>query len=106
MKKLLKHGVIFLEWMRSERDLPNALIKGFTMWIILKTSRGVGLKSMDWGNMVDAQFLDKRSHISVNMRYIYIPLSYGSAYKFLNSYALNGSIAYWSGAIETHLMDS
>ncbi|XP_060182404.1 secreted RxLR effector protein 161-like [Lycium barbarum] len=55
VKQLLKHGVISLEYVRSERNLANPLTKGLARKMILETSRVMGLKPMDWGNMVDTR---------------------------------------------------
>ncbi|KAK4394090.1 Copia protein [Sesamum angolense] len=41
--KLLKNGIISLEYVRSERNLANPLAKGLTRRVILETSRAMGL---------------------------------------------------------------
>ncbi|KAK4402405.1 Retrovirus-related Pol polyprotein from transposon TNT 1-94 [Sesamum angolense] len=43
VKELLKNGIIYLEYVRSERNLADPLTKGLTKRIILETSRAVGL---------------------------------------------------------------
>jgi len=47
VKQMLKHGVIFLEYVRSKRSLTDPLTKGLTKRIVLETSRGMGLQSME-----------------------------------------------------------
>ena len=47
VKQLLKHGVISLEYVRSEKNLADPLTKGLTKQVVLDTSRGIGLKPMD-----------------------------------------------------------
>lgn len=53
VKQLLKNGVIALEYVRSRKNLANLFTKGLTRRVILETSRGMGLKPRDRGNMVD-----------------------------------------------------
>ena len=40
------------------------------------------------------------------MHYILIPVMCAHAYERLSFYVVNGSITYWGGAIDIHLMDS
>ncbi|KAL0451679.1 UNVERIFIED_CONTAM: Retrovirus-related Pol polyprotein from transposon TNT 1-94 [Sesamum latifolium] len=47
VKELLKGGIIFLEYVRSERNLANPLTKGLTRRIVLETSRAMGLKPLE-----------------------------------------------------------
>ena len=47
VKQLLKLGVISLEYVRSERNLVDTTTKGLRRKIILETSRGMGLKTID-----------------------------------------------------------
>ncbi|KAL0431331.1 UNVERIFIED_CONTAM: Retrovirus-related Pol polyprotein from transposon TNT 1-94 [Sesamum radiatum] len=47
VKELLKGGIIFLEYVRSERNLADPLTKGLTRRIILETSRAMGLKPLE-----------------------------------------------------------
>ena len=44
VKQLLKHGVISLQYVRSEKNLADPLTKGLTRRVVLETSRGMGLK--------------------------------------------------------------
>jgi len=46
VKQLLKHGVISLQYVRSDKNLPDPLTKGLTRRVMLATSRGMGLKLM------------------------------------------------------------
>ena len=46
-KQLLKLGVISLEYVKFERNLANPMTKSLTRKIIIKTSRGMGLKPID-----------------------------------------------------------
>jgi len=46
VKQLLKHGVISLQYVRSEKNLADPLTKGLTRRVVLETSRGMGLKPM------------------------------------------------------------
>jgi len=46
VKQLLKHGVISLQYVRSEKNLADPLTKGLTRRLVLETSRGMGLKPM------------------------------------------------------------
>ncbi|KAL0289411.1 UNVERIFIED_CONTAM: Retrovirus-related Pol polyprotein from transposon TNT 1-94 [Sesamum angustifolium] len=43
VKELLNNGIIFLEYVRSERNLADSLTKGLTRRVILETSRAIGL---------------------------------------------------------------
>ena len=54
VKQLLKHNVISLENVRSEKNLADPLIKGFSKRVILETSNRMGLKPVDWDSMVEA----------------------------------------------------
>jgi len=47
VKQILKHGVISLKYVRSERNLADPFTKGLTRRIVLETSTGKGLKPMD-----------------------------------------------------------
>ena len=47
VKLLLKHGVISLEYVRSEKNLADPLTKGLPRRVVLETSRGMGLKPME-----------------------------------------------------------
>ncbi|KAL0444227.1 UNVERIFIED_CONTAM: hypothetical protein Slati_2145400 [Sesamum latifolium] len=47
VKKLLKNGIISLEYVRSERNLAYPLTKGQTRRVILETSRAMGFKPLD-----------------------------------------------------------
>lgn len=47
VKQLLKHGVISLEYVRSEKNLADPLTKGLPRRVVLETSRGMGLKPME-----------------------------------------------------------
>ena len=47
VKQLLKHGVISLEYVRSEKNLAYPLTKGLLRRIVLESSREMGLKPMD-----------------------------------------------------------
>ena len=47
VKQLLKHGVISLEYVRSEKNLADPLTKGLRRRVVLETSRGMGLKPME-----------------------------------------------------------
>ena len=44
VKQLLKHGVVSLQYVRSEKNLANPLTKELTRRLVLETSRGMGLK--------------------------------------------------------------
>jgi len=46
VEQLLKHGVISLQYVTSEKNLADPLTKGLTRQLVLETSRGMGLKSM------------------------------------------------------------
>ena len=46
VKQLLKHVVISLLYVRSEKNLADSLTKGLTRRVVLETSRGIGLKPM------------------------------------------------------------
>ncbi|KAK4397288.1 hypothetical protein Sango_1565400 [Sesamum angolense] len=43
VKELLKNGIIFLEYVRSKRNLADPLTKGLIRRVILETSRAMGL---------------------------------------------------------------
>jgi len=45
VKQLLKHGVISLEYVRSEKNLAEPLTKELPRRIVLKSSRGDGAKA-------------------------------------------------------------
>ncbi|KAK4386157.1 hypothetical protein Sango_2486300 [Sesamum angolense] len=47
VKELLKNGIIFLDYVRSERNLVDPLTMGLTRRIILETSRAMGLKPLE-----------------------------------------------------------
>ena len=47
IKQLLKHGVISLEYLRSEKNLADPLTKGLPRRVVLESSRGMGLKPME-----------------------------------------------------------
>ena len=47
VKQLLKHSVISLEYVRSEKNLADPLTKGLPRKVVLESSRGMGLKPMD-----------------------------------------------------------
>jgi len=47
IKQLLKHNVIYLKYVRFDSNLVHPLIKGLTWKMILKTSRGMGLKPIN-----------------------------------------------------------
>jgi len=47
VKQMLKHDVIALEYMKSERNLADPLAEGLTKQIVLEMSRGMELKPMD-----------------------------------------------------------
>jgi len=47
VKQLLKHGIISLEYVRSEKILADPLTKGLTRRVVLNTPRGMGLKPMN-----------------------------------------------------------
>ena len=47
VKQLLKHGLISLEYVRSEKNLADPLTKGLPRRVVLETSRGMGLKPME-----------------------------------------------------------
>ena len=53
VKQLLKHGVISLEYVRSEKNLADRLTKRLPKRVVLKSSRGMGLKPMEQRGMVD-----------------------------------------------------
>jgi len=46
VKQLLKHGVIYLQYVRSEKNLADPLTKGLTRRWVLEMSRGMRLKPM------------------------------------------------------------
>jgi len=46
VKQLLKHGIISLQYVRSEKNLADPLTKGLTRRVVLETSRGMGPKPM------------------------------------------------------------
>ncbi|KAK4390528.1 hypothetical protein Sango_2116100 [Sesamum angolense] len=50
VKELLKNKIISLDYVRSERNLADPLTKGLTRRIILKTSRAMGLKPLEYGD--------------------------------------------------------
>ncbi|KAL0355320.1 UNVERIFIED_CONTAM: hypothetical protein Sradi_3978900 [Sesamum radiatum] len=47
IKKLLKGGIISLEYVRSERNLGDPLTKGLTRRVILETSKAMRLKPLE-----------------------------------------------------------
>ncbi|KAL2232670.1 UNVERIFIED_CONTAM: Retrovirus-related Pol polyprotein from transposon RE2 [Sesamum indicum] len=47
IKELLKNGIISLDYVRSERNLADPLMKGLTRRIIFESSRSMGLKPLD-----------------------------------------------------------
>ncbi|KAL0367584.1 UNVERIFIED_CONTAM: Retrovirus-related Pol polyprotein from transposon TNT 1-94 [Sesamum radiatum] len=47
VKELLKGGIIFLEYVRSDRNLADPLTKGLTRRTILETSRAMRLKPLE-----------------------------------------------------------
>ena len=53
VKQLLKNDVIASEYVRSEKNLADPLTKGLTSRVVLETSRGMGLKPIHRGHMVD-----------------------------------------------------
>jgi len=53
VKQLLKHGVISLQYVRSEKNLTDPLTKGLTRRLILETLRGMGLKPVIRDTVVD-----------------------------------------------------
>jgi len=44
---LLKYGVVSLEYVRSEKNLADPLIKGLPRRVVLELSKGMGLKPME-----------------------------------------------------------
>jgi len=90
---------------RCEINLADPLTKGLTRQIVLETLRGMGLKAVDWDNMLDTHLWSTKPYWSQYALYLH-PLAYSSASERLSSYTLNGSIAHWGGATEMHLMDS
>ncbi|KAL9225070.1 hypothetical protein vseg_001037 [Gypsophila vaccaria] len=46
VKQLLENGVIALDYVKSESNLADPLIKGLTKRLVADTSRGMGLKSL------------------------------------------------------------
>jgi len=46
VKQLLRHGVISLEYVRSKKNLADALTKGLPRRVVLELLRGMGLKPM------------------------------------------------------------
>jgi len=46
VRQLLKHGVISLQYLRSEKNLTDPFTKGLTRRVVLESSRGMGLKPM------------------------------------------------------------
>jgi len=47
VKKLLKHGVISLEYVRSNKNLVDPITKGLPRRVVIESSRGMGLKHME-----------------------------------------------------------
>ena len=47
IKQLLKNGVIYVEYVRSKKNLVDMLTKGLTRRVVLESSRGMGLKPID-----------------------------------------------------------
>jgi hypothetical protein len=47
VRQLLTNGVITIDFVRSVQNLTNPLNKGFARDLVWKTSKGVGLKSLD-----------------------------------------------------------
>ena len=45
VKQLLKHGIISLEYVRSEKNLADLLTKGLIRRLVLETLRGMGLNT-------------------------------------------------------------
>jgi len=46
VKQLLKHVIISLQYVRSEKNLADPLTKGLTRRLVLEMSKGMGLKLM------------------------------------------------------------
>jgi len=46
VKQLLKHGFIFLEYVRFKKNLVDPLMKGLPRRVVIESSRGMGLKQM------------------------------------------------------------
>jgi len=44
VKQLLKHGVISLDYVRSEKNLADPLTKGLPRRVVVESTRGMGLK--------------------------------------------------------------
>ncbi|KAL0455395.1 UNVERIFIED_CONTAM: hypothetical protein Slati_0878700 [Sesamum latifolium] len=47
VKELLKNEIIFLNYVRTQRNLADPLAKGLTRRIIFELSRAMGLKLLD-----------------------------------------------------------
>lgn len=47
VKQLLSYGVIYLEYVRSKRNLADPTTKGLTRKMVLESSKGIGIKPMD-----------------------------------------------------------
>jgi len=47
VQRLLMHGAISLEYVRSERNLADPLTKGLPGRVVLESSRGMGLKPLE-----------------------------------------------------------
>jgi len=46
VRVLIRHGVISLDYVKLERNLVNPLPKGLCKGMIIKTLKGMGLKSI------------------------------------------------------------
>jgi len=65
-------------YMRS--DIKKKIKKRLPMKVVLHTSRGMSLKPQVEKNMVDTQFVVKRSHMNTPIcTTFFIPMAYGSA---------------------------
>ena len=47
VKQLLKHDIISLEYVKSEKNIVSPHTKGLTTRVVLDTSRGMGVKPMN-----------------------------------------------------------
>lgn len=63
VEQLLRNGVIWVDYVKSERNLADPFTKGLTRNMILDSSRGMGLKPCDQGKVWWTPSKVKRNHI-------------------------------------------
>jgi len=55
VKQLLRRGIVFIDYVKSERNLTDLLTKPLERNMILETSRGMGLKPLANKQVMETQ---------------------------------------------------